>query len=173
MLRTRSLLGTFALLAVTACSGAPSAVEWRNVVLPVPEGWVVVEVADERVRLASASAEDGVPSEGLVVLTIAFDPRALPDDVRTSALARGAVIESDAPIVVGDDVPATRFVVLDPTQVPPTREVVVLVPSRGLVATGGVVVGPDVADPAARLLEDLDVLLGVLVEASYGPPALG
>ena len=166
-------MGAFALLAATACGGPPSAVEWRNVVLPVPEGWVVVEVADERVRLASVSVEEGVPADGLVVLSVVFDPSALPDGVRSSTLARGAIIESDAPIVVGDEVPATRLVVLDPTQSPPTRELVVLIPSRGLVATGAVVVGSDVRDPAARLLEDLDLLLGVLVEASYGPPVLG
>lgn len=173
MLQVRTALALLALLVLAACGGSPTTVAWRNIVLPVPEGWVVVEVDDARVRLASASAEDGVPADGLVVLTISFDPRTLPDDVRAAAGARGATIESDAPIVVGDEVPATRFVLLEPSDGPPTREVIVLVPSRGLVAVGAVVPGVAVPDPAARLLDDLDALLSVLEDATYGPPALG
>lgn len=169
----RTALAGLALVALTACGGTPTTLAWRNIVLPVPEGWVVVEVDDARVRLASASAEDGVPDDGLVVLSISFDPRTLPDDVRSGAAARGATIESDAPIVVGDEVPATRFVVFEPSAVAPTREVIVLVPSRGLVAVGSVVPGATVSDPADRLLEDLDVLLSVLEDAAYGPPELG
>lgn len=172
MFRSVRLIASLALLILLGCGASPSAVEWRNVTLPVPDGWVVVEATDARLRLASASAEQEVPPEGLVVLTIAFDPRALPDDVRAQATARGATLESDSAIVVGDEVPARRFVLLDRAVIPATRELVVLVPSRGLVATGVVVPGSAVADPAARLLEDLDVLLAVLVEAVYGPPVL-
>ncbi|MEY3019088.1 MAG: hypothetical protein RLZZ272_72 [Actinomycetota bacterium] len=173
MLHARTSLAVLVLVLVAACGGSPSSLAWRNIVLPVPDGWVVVEESDERVRLASASAEDGVPVDGLVVLSLTFEPRTLPDDVRAAAIARGATIESDGPIVVGDEVPATRIVVLEPTAGAPTREMIVLVPSRGLVAVGGVVAGASVADPAARLLDDLDVLLSVLEDASYGPPVLG
>ena len=160
-------------VALVGCGTGPSTVDWRNIVLPVPEGWVVVEVADDRVRFASAAVVDEVPNDGLVLLTVSFQPSTLPDDVRSGALARGVTVESDTPIVVGDEVPATRLVLLDDTVDPATREVVVLVPSRGLVAIGSVVAGPAVTHPAARLLDDLDAILAIIVGASYGAPVLG
>ena len=167
------LVAVLVLGLVTACGGQPASVDWRNVVLPVPDGWIVVEVTDERVRLASAGVDEGVPADGVTVLTVAFDPSTLPDDVRSSIRSRGATLESDAAILVGDEVPATRFVVLDTGASPPTRELIVLVPSRGIVAVGSVVPGSAVTDPAARLLDDLDAALGVLVDAAYGPPVVG
>lgn len=172
--RRRSLSSALlvGVLAV-ACGGTPDVIEWRNVRLDVPEGWVVVEVTDERVRLASAAAERAAETDGLVTLTLSFDPRVLPTDVRAALAARGATVESDGAITVGDEVPATRIVAFDPSVDPPTREAIVLVPSRGIVAVVGVLPGSGATDPAARLLEELDVALGVLAGASYGPPVLG
>lgn len=173
-MRPRPFVAVVAAAALTvACGGTPDAVEWRNVRFDVPEGWVIVEASDTRLRLASGPAERAAETDGLVTLTLTFDPRVLPGDVRAGLAARGVTVESDGAIVVGDEVPATRIVALDTSFEPPTREAYVLVPSRGVVAVVEVLPGSGAADPAARLLAELDVALEVLVGADYGPPLVG
>ena len=154
----RTVAALLAAGVLSACSG-PTAVAWDVVRLDVPEGWEVL--VEERDRLVVA---DHLVAEGERGVTVSFlrVPDALPDAWRTRVAERGAELEADTPVRIAGDVPATQLVLRDEVDGVPVREVLLVVPSRGLVIaiTPRIVMGEQ--DGPELLLERLDAVRTVL-----------
>ncbi len=157
--RLRAAVAGLSLALVLAACGGSDAVAWDVVRLTLPDGWEVV--AEERDRLVLA---DHLVEEGGRGVTVTFlrVPDALPDAWRGRIADRGAVLESDAGVRVAGDVPATQLVLLDEVDGVPVREVLLVIPSRGLVLAITPRVGPEDRDGPDLLLERLDGVRTVL-----------
>lgn len=168
-------------LLVAACSGQPSEVTWRNVTVPVPDGWYVFEESDAHLSLANAplGAEDlfGERSEELdgdvVAMFFTYEPRTLPRDWLDYVEAQGARLESNISLWLDDErVPATQLVFSYETAGIPTREMVVLIPSRGIVVLSQPVPGPGDRDAPDVFLRHIETFLAVLENAEFGAPVM-
>ena len=97
-----------------------------------------------------------------VTVTFLRVPDAFPDAWRARVAERGAELEGDTPVRIAGDVPATQLVLRDVVDGVPVREVLLVVPSRGLViaVTPRIVMGEQ--DGPELLLERLDGVRTVL-----------
>jgi hypothetical protein len=166
-------------LVLAACGGQPSSVTWRNVTFEIPDGWYVFEETDTRLSLSNADigpeairSADDVPDQDVVAIFFTYEPATRPDDWRRYTEQQDATLEVDEQIQLGEGVPATRFVFDYVTGDIPLREMVVVIPSRGIVAlaqpvpTLGQQDGPDV------FLEYRDDFDQILESARFGPPVM-
>jgi hypothetical protein len=175
--------GLALLLAATAagCSdgGQPSAVDWRNVTVRLPDGWYVFEEADTRLSISNQdigpeAMRDGAPDadEPVVAMFFTYEPNTLPDDWRRYVEEQDATLEVDDRLELDGEVPATRLVFSYVTDGVPLREMVVVIPSRSIVVLSqpvpavGDTSGPDV------FLDNVETFMQVLEEASFGAPVL-
>ena len=170
-----------ALLA--ACSGGASGgagpYAWRDLDLVVPPGWQVLPDRDDRLGIASealrASDDEAAPSlpqdpEDNDVVRVQFttDPSSA-DAWRSLIAAEGGTVESDRRVQL-DGIPATSITYAWVTNGVPTREQVVVVPSRELVILlqpvpmQGQQNGPDV------YLEHVEEFQAVLDSLDFGAP---
>lgn len=164
-------------LLLAACGGEPSSVRWRNVTFDVPDGWFVFEEADTRLSMSNAdigpeairSAND-VPDEDVVAIFFTYEPSASPDDWRRYAEQQGATVEVDEQIHLGEGVPATRLVFDYVTQDIPMREMVVVIPSRRIVALAQPVPRDGQQDGPEIFLDHRDRFDEILESAVFGPP---
>ncbi len=167
-------------VVLAACAGGqPSSVTWRNVTFQVPDGWYVFEETDTRLSLSNADigpeairSADDVPDQDVVAIFLTFEPTTQPADWRAYTEAQDATVEVDEAIQLGDGVPATRIVFDYVTGGVPLREMVVVIPSRGIVALAqpvprlGQTDGPDV------FLEYRETFDEILESATFGPPVM-
>lgn len=165
----RSLGLLIAPLLVLACSG-PERVEWPGARFDVPAGWELVAQERERLVLADHLAEQG---ERGVLVTFLREPGTVPDDWRQRIEERGATLESDEPVLIAGDVPATQLVLRDEVGGTPVREAILVVASRGLVIAITPRVAPGEQDGPELLLGSLDEVRGVLDTIELALPALG
>lgn len=180
LIRRRSalLVGMVAVLA--ACSGSPSAVTWRNITVPVPDGWYVVEESGTHLTLANAELSAAElfgepPGDGqeVVAMFFTYEPTTLPRDWLEHVERQDGVLESNTQIRLDDDeVPATRIVYAYETLGVPTREMVVVIPSRGVVMLALPIPGAGSDEAPDVFLRHLDTVMQVLEESSYGAPML-
>jgi hypothetical protein len=171
----RAALVLLLAFVLAGCGRTPTEATWRNVTIDLPDGWVVVDQADDHLSLANRSPDDDElqGSEGtVVVLGLTYVPGVVPDDWRRLIVDLGGTLESDDAILVGGDVPATRFVWSATVDGVRSRTMVVVIPSRWIVALAEPVASGDAEDPADALLGELDAVLGMLVGATFGPPDL-
>jgi hypothetical protein len=176
------LLLVIAVLAVACGDGGnqPSAVTWRNVELQLPQDWYVFEEAEDRLSISNQDIGIGddpeVPREqpegDTVAMFFTYEPRTLPDDWRRFVEQQDADLESDEQLVLQGDVPATRLVFSYVTDGTPTREMVVVIPSRAIVVLAQPVPGPGDDDGPDVFLAHIEEFLGVLETAEFGPPVL-
>jgi hypothetical protein len=159
----------FAATLLAACSSS-AAVSWPGVSFELPPGWEVVEQTSGRLVLADhARTQD----ERGVLVTFVRAPDTLPDDWRRSVAERQATLETDAPVLIAGDVPATQLILRDVIDGIPLREALLVVPSRGLVIaiTPRLLSGEQ--DGPELLLESLDAVRALLDEVELAPPVLG
>ncbi len=176
-----------AVVWLSACGGQPSAVEWRNVTVPVPEGWFVVEQAAghlslSNVDLAPEELFGAAPSSGdaeasdereIVGMFFTYEPDTLPADWLRYVDEQGATLESNDQIWLDDDeVPATRIVFSYESAGIPTREMVVVIPSRGIVVLNQPIPAPGDRDAPEVFLRHVDTFVEVLRASSFGVPLL-
>ena len=174
MRRSRSVVVLVVLLILSACGGSSDLVAWRDLTLQLPDGWTVFD--DEPTRLSASNVPLGEiegpgdrPEGDVVAVFLTHEPRTQPGDWRTYASERGAVIEVDEATEIGG-LPATRIQLFDDTGDVPLRELVVLVPSRGVVLLAqpvpdvGATDGPEVFDRAR------DAFGEILASISWGAP---
>lgn len=83
------------------------------------------------------TADPAAAYRDAVVMTFTHEPGTLPDDWRAWVEAAGGTIESDLPIVLEGDVPATRLVYRRELGDTSTRELLVAIPSRSIVLVAG------------------------------------
>jgi hypothetical protein len=165
--RLRLLAALLAPLVLAACSGSDG-IEWPGVRLDLPPGWEVVASERDRLVLADHVAGDGARG---VLVTFLRVPGTLPDDWRARVADRGALLESDAPVLIAGDVPATQLVLLDEVDGTPVREVILVVASRGLVIAVTPRLLPGEQDGPELLLEALDGVRAVLDRVELAAPA--
>ena len=173
-------------LVLMACGGGnqPASVSWRNVTLQMPDGWYVFE--EEETRLSISNADIGpeamrgvdpdddeveLPTD-VVAMFFTFEPRAAPADWRAYAEQQDATVESDEQIVIGEDVPATRIVMNYVTDDVPLREMVVVIPSRGIVVLAQPVPRAGQQDGPEVFLDYVDTFIEVLDAAQFGAPVM-
>jgi len=167
-------------LLLAACGGQPSSVTWRNVTIEIPDGWYVFEETDTRLSLSNAEigpeairSADDVPDEDVVAIFLTYEPATVPDDWRRYTEQQDATLEEDEAIILGDGVPATRLVFDYVTGGIPLREMVVVIPSHGIVALAQPVPSLGRTDGPDVFLEYRDRFDDVLESATFGPPAGG
>jgi hypothetical protein len=169
-------------MLLAACGGnddQPSSASWRNVDVDLPDGWYLVEDEETRFTIASHDLhevdEDGVPVawEGdVVAMFFTYEPGTVPDDWRGFVQQQGGELETDRSMVLGEDTPATQLVFSYETNGIPTREMVVVIPSRHIVVLSQPVPGPGDTDGPEVFLEHIDLFLDVLESARFGSPVL-
>ena len=182
--RRGSLVGLGVALAVmlVACgSDGPDqvdSVEWRNIEFDLPDGWYRFEETDTRLSVANqpigteADLEQLDEDDDTVAMFLTFEPDTQPDDWRTFAEQQDATIETDDQLILGEDIPATRLVFSYESDGSPTREMVVLIPSRRVVVLAQPVPGPGDEDAPEVFLEHLDTFMEMLDTFELGAPVL-
>jgi hypothetical protein len=145
-------------LALVGCGGS-GAVAWDVVRLDLPAGWEVLDAAPDRLVLADHLATEG---ERGVTVTFLRVPDPVPDAWRARVADRGAELEAGMGVRIAGDVPATQLVLRDQVDGVPVREVLLVVPSRGLVIAVTPRLAPEDRDGPELLLERLDGVRTVL-----------
>jgi hypothetical protein len=146
-------------------------VEWRDLELTTPDGWAAYETRDTLLYLADGEPGEEPGDRGTlrVAAQITYQPGSSPDDWRELVEAEGGTLETDEATSV-DGVPATRLVFSWESGGTPTREMVVLVPSRSLVMlfqpvpVQGQTDGPDV------FVDRRDEFEEILTSVRFGAP---
>ncbi len=169
--RLGSLLLAGLLVALTACGGGVEGqVEWRDLTLQLPDGWLVDEQASTVLGLTNAvQGEPGDRGDRQVYVQMTFEPDTLPDDWRRFVEEQGGRLEEDADITV-DGLPGTRLVFAFTTNDTPTREMIVLVPSRQIVMLLQPVVAQGETDGPDRFLRNREVFDRILDSIDFGAP---
>lgn len=183
MSRSRQVLVALLVLASTlvACGDddRPDAVSWRNVTLDLPQDWYLVEETDDRLSIANEplqlggdGGEDEIepPAGDVVGMFLTYEPGTSPDDWRRFVEQQDAELETDDRLELDGEVPATRLVYSYTTGGVPTREMVVVIPSRSIVVLSMPVPGPDDEDAPEVFLEHIETFLSVLESAEFGAP---
>ena len=179
----RFLVLILSAIFVVACGGGgnqPSSITWRNVEMELPEGWYVFEEAEDRLSISNQDIGVGddpdvpreLPEGDTVAMFFTYEPGTFPDDWRRFVEQQDATLESDDQIVLQGEVPATRLIFSFVTDGIPTREMVVVIPSRSIVLLAQPVPGPGEDDAPEVFLEYIEDFLGVLESAEFGAPVL-
>ncbi len=179
-------------LLLAACSGGGAlSTSWRDLTAPLPAGWVVVANSETAFTIAdrplpenpdgfSTSAPradrpdiDVLPEAGIY---FTYEPSTAPDDWRDLiAGALDGTVERDESIEV-DGIPATLLQFSHESGGVATREMVVLIPSRGVVLIAqpiGILARTvEGAPPPGPGLFDahLDEFLAIIDAISFGAP---
>lgn len=160
------------LVLVAACGGAAGgAQEWRGLELRLPDGWEVFERRDTLLSAGDGPAgeEPGDPGEREVIAQLTYDPSSSAADWRTLVTAEGGELETDEQIQI-DGVPATRLVWTWVSNGVPTREMVVILPSRSLVMLFQPAPRADQTDAPDVFLAHRDEFDSILDSIDLGAP---
>lgn len=164
------LLILVAALAVASCSSGGGPYRWREATITAPDGWVVHEEAATHFAITDAPLGDGeAPGPGQVGAFFTYEPQTLPDDWRELAAEQGWQLIEDERTEVGG-APATRLVIEQATGDVPTKEMVVLIPSRGFVILFQPTPTVDQGDAVATFDRFRDRFDQILATLTFGSP---
>lgn len=175
------LIAVGVVFLLTGCGGnGGGPLVWRNITVDLPDGWVVFERTDTTLSVANVPLgpldggdERPAPEGDVVAMFFSYEPNTLPRDWFELLEDNGAVIEAEQQRVLTDDVPATQIVYRLTDEFTDIREMVVLIPSRGVVILAqpvplaGDPTGPDV------FLAYIDTFLEIVDTLSFGAPVTG
>ena len=170
----RRLAGVVAaalVVLLSACGSDGGVQSWRGLELELPAGWEVYERRDNLLTAADAplGEEPGDAGEREVIAQLTYDPSSSADDWRGLVTAEGGELEVDEQFQV-DGVPATRLVWSWVTNGIPTREMVVLLPSRSLVMLFQPAPRADQTDAPEVFLEHREQFDAILESIDLGAP---
>lgn len=160
------------LLVVAGCGpSAGGAQEWRGLDLVLPDGWEVFERRDTLLSAADGplGEEAGDVGERRVAAQLTYDPSTSADDWRALVRAEGGEVELDERISV-DGAPATKLVYRWVTNGVPTREMIVVVPSRSIAMLFQPVPVAGQTDAPEVFLEHVDDFESILASIDLGAP---
>lgn len=162
---------------VVACGGQPSEANWRNMDIPIPQGWFVFEETDDRfsisnVDLASFAETGEFPDSDVVAMFFTHESATLPGDWRSLLSVRDADLETDDRLTLSDEIPATRLIYHFISADVPTREMVVLIPSREVVVLAQPVPRPGQTTGPEIFVENLEVFMDVIEGIAFGRPVI-
>ena len=173
--RVRMAVAACLVLLLTACSSevAPGGVvEWRELTVDLPADWVETNRTDTSLSVGDGpgSVEPGERGELFVLTQFTIEPGTTADDWRAFVEQQDATLERDTTTTV-DSLPATLIQYSFTTNDIPTRERIVIVPSRDLVLLQqpvpmqGETAGPEWFD------EHVDEFDALLEGIRFGAPA--
>ena len=159
---------------LAACGTGDGPVQWRDLTVEVPEGWVVAERDDQKLSIANAEFGPGQAEELEAAVFLTHEPGTSIDDWRSLVAERDGEVETDDAITVGG-APASRLVFRHDANGTPLREMVVVVPSRDVVMLFQPIVlraSQDGPDTFERYRDTFDDVLAAVRSTSGGgtPP---
>ena len=159
-----------------ACGGPATtgAIEWRDLDMTLPDGWVVIEDIGSVLYVANGTGgeDEGDPGDLTVGIQFMVEDTPSIDDWRDLVAERDGEIELDADVDL-DGLPAAALQFTLPARgeiVPATRERVLTVPSRHLVILAQAVPVRGQEDGADLFLDDLDDIEAILDSVDFGAP---
>jgi hypothetical protein len=170
-----ALVGVLLLVAVGCSSGpATGTIDWRGLDVTAPPGWAAYEQRDTLLYLADGEPgeEPGDPGTLVVAAQFTYEPGVSTDDWRSFIADEGGEVEADVSGEI-DGVPVRRLVFTWDGGGTPTREMVVLVPSRDLVILFQPVPVKGQTDAAEVFLERADEFEAILESIRFGAPVEG
>ena len=185
--RTRSRAAILSALIVAAallgaCAGEdrqPETVTWRNITVQVPDGWYVFEEEDTRLSISNADigpesihGAGDLPESDVVAMFFTFEPATQPEDWRRFVEQQEGTMQDDESVVLGEETPATRFVFEHVSGGTPLRELVAVIPSRGVVVLAQPVPSPGQQDGPEVFTDYRATFEQVLETLSFGPPLM-
>lgn len=159
-----------AALALHACAAGPVR-EWRDLEVTMPPGWSVGNETSDAIYLADGEMT-GDPEDPDILevgVQLSFEPRTTVADWRDFVQSRDGTIEEDERIAV-DGLPAHRLVFSYVTGATPMREMVVLVPSRGVVMLFQPAPLAGELDGQERFVQRRDEFEQILASIQFGAP---
>jgi len=162
---------------LTGCGGEDGPVVWRNITVDLPDGWVVFErtattlsVANVPLGPLDSGDERPAPEGDVVAMFFSYEPDTLPGDWLALLEANGAELEAEQQLILANDVPATQLVYRLTDEFTDIREMVVLIPSRGVVILAQPV--PLAGDPSGPdvFLAYIDTFMRIVESLSFGAP---
>ncbi len=167
------LVAVVGLLVVllSACSTSGGPIEWRDADIALPAGWIEIDRSENHLLVGDGlpPEEPGTRGELDVAMQVTVEPGTTADDWRRFVVDEGATLEVDEAISVGG-APATMIQFSFTTNGVPTRERVIVIPSRQLVLLQQPVPLQTDTDGPERFLERLEEFDALLDGISFGAP---
>lgn len=162
------LVGAAVLLS--ACAGGPVRA-WRDLEVTLPAGWSVGNETSNAIYLADGAMTGDPEDPGIleVGVQLSYEPRTTIEDWRKFARSQDGTIEEDERIEV-DGIPAHRLVFSYVTGDTPMREMVVVVPSRGVVMLFQPAPLAGEQDGKERFVDRRDEFEQILASVEFGAP---
>jgi hypothetical protein len=165
------------MVLLSGCGGDDGPLVWRNITVSMPDGWSVFERTQTTLSIANVPlgpTDDGeerpAPDGDVVAMFFSYEPNTLPRDWLELLEANGAEIEAEQQRVLAGDVPATVLVYRLTDEFTDLREMVVLIPARGVVILAQPV--PLAGDPSGPdvFLAYVDTFFSIIDGLTFGAP---
>lgn len=176
MTRVRLVVALLCALMLAACGGPATtgAIDWRDLDMTLPDGWVVIEDLGTALYVGNGEGGEQVGDPGDLTVGLHFSVEDTPsiDDWRGLVSDQDGEVEIDTTTEV-DGLPASVLQFTLPGSgdaLPATRERVLTIPSRDIVILAQAIPVRGEVDGGQLFLDDLDEIEQVLDSIDFGAP---